>query len=261
MPPLPKQAGKSNQTTAVKTKLGLRTTGVGGEIVELQGGHIIRSTGQKDQHIKVCTAKGPKDRRVRLSANTAIQFYDVQDRLGNDRPSNAVDWLITKAKSAIDQHKNFERNHNQENVICSELRRFDEYPDEEIGDNQMGKFQNSNFLSDSVFFDGFGWPESSPVQTTSFLQTETINSQLLNYVSQRGTLQSSNKPPIHAWVDPFSGMDPHQTLAFHYPALMPGLNGFVFWKEFKVKKRNTMAFVKSRLLLPRILALIRLHCS
>uniref|UniRef100_A0A1J3DN83 Transcription factor TCP10 n=1 Tax=Noccaea caerulescens TaxID=107243 RepID=A0A1J3DN83_NOCCA len=76
---------------------------VGGEIVEVQGGHIIRATGRKDRHSKVFTSKGPRDRRVRLSAHTAIQFYDVQDRLGYDRPSKAVDWLIKKAKSAIDK--------------------------------------------------------------------------------------------------------------------------------------------------------------
>ncbi|CAJ1978511.1 unnamed protein product [Sphenostylis stenocarpa] len=77
--------------------------GGGGEIVEVQGGHIVRSTGRKDRHSKVCTAKGPRDRRVRLAAHTAIQFYDVQDRLGYDRPSKAVDWLIKKAKAAIDE--------------------------------------------------------------------------------------------------------------------------------------------------------------
>ncbi|XP_020098055.1 transcription factor PCF5-like [Ananas comosus] len=77
--------------------------GGGGEIVEVQGGHIVRSTGRKDRHSKVCTAKGPRDRRVRLSAHTAIQFYDVQDRLGYDRPSKAVDWLIKNAKDAIDK--------------------------------------------------------------------------------------------------------------------------------------------------------------
>ncbi|TKY66451.1 Transcription factor TCP3 [Spatholobus suberectus] len=76
--------------------------GGGGEIVEVQGGHIVRATGRKDRHSKVCTAKGPRDRRVRLAAHTAIQFYDVQDRLGYDRPSKAVDWLIKKAKAAID---------------------------------------------------------------------------------------------------------------------------------------------------------------
>lgn len=74
-----------------------------GEIVEVEGGHIVRSTGRKDRHSKVYTAKGPRDRRVRLSALTAIQFYDVQDRLGFDRPSKAVDWLIKKAKTSIDE--------------------------------------------------------------------------------------------------------------------------------------------------------------
>ncbi|KAI0492922.1 hypothetical protein KFK09_027198 [Dendrobium nobile] len=78
--------------------------GGGGEIVEVQGGgHIVRATGRKDRHSKVCTAKGLRDRRVRLSAHTAIQFYDVQDRLGYDRPSKAVDWLIKNAKPAIDR--------------------------------------------------------------------------------------------------------------------------------------------------------------
>ncbi|KAK2986632.1 hypothetical protein RJ640_004388 [Escallonia rubra] len=93
------QQQHQHRTTA--SRLGLRNSG--GEIVEVQGGHIVRSTGRKDRHSKVCTAKGPRDRRVRLSAHTAIQFYDVQDRLGYDRPSKAVDWLIKKAKSAIDE--------------------------------------------------------------------------------------------------------------------------------------------------------------
>nr|WDA53403.1 tcp transcription factor [Erycina pusilla] len=65
--------------------------------------HIIQETGRKDRHSKVCTAKGPRDRRVRLSAHTAIQFYDVQDRLGYDRPSKAIDWLMKNAKVAIDE--------------------------------------------------------------------------------------------------------------------------------------------------------------
>ncbi|KAL0290337.1 UNVERIFIED_CONTAM: Transcription factor TCP10 [Sesamum angustifolium] len=59
--------------------------------------------GKYERHSKVYTSKGPRDRRVRLSAHTAIQFYDVQDRLGYDRPSKAVDWLINKAKTAIDR--------------------------------------------------------------------------------------------------------------------------------------------------------------
>ncbi|XP_022984518.1 transcription factor TCP4 [Cucurbita maxima] len=97
---------ESHRQTSTSSRLGMRTGrggGGGGEIVEVQGGHIVRSTGRKDRHSKVCTAKGPRDRRVRLSAHTAIQFYDVQDRLGYDRPSKAVDWLMKKAKAAIDE--------------------------------------------------------------------------------------------------------------------------------------------------------------
>jgi hypothetical protein len=56
----------------------------------------------KERFCKVCAAKFPRDRRLRLSANTAIQFYDVQDRLGYERPSDAIDWLLEKAKAAIE---------------------------------------------------------------------------------------------------------------------------------------------------------------
>ncbi|CAA3008110.1 transcription factor TCP3-like [Olea europaea var. sylvestris] len=79
-----------------------KVKGAKGEIIEVHGGRVVRSTGGKDRHSKVCTASGLRDRRVRLSPNTAIQFYDVQDRLGYDRPSKAIDWLMKEAKAAID---------------------------------------------------------------------------------------------------------------------------------------------------------------
>lgn len=94
--------GETSQPSSSRVRL-RNNAAAAGEIVKVQGGHIVRSTGRKDRHSKVCTAKGPRDRRVRLAAHTAIQFYDVQDRLGYDRPSKAVDWLINKAKSAIDE--------------------------------------------------------------------------------------------------------------------------------------------------------------
>lgn len=72
------------------------------EATDGAGGRVVRATGRKDRHSKVRTARGPRDRRVRLSPATAIQFYDVQDRLGYDRPSKAIDWLIKEAKAAID---------------------------------------------------------------------------------------------------------------------------------------------------------------
>ncbi|CAL4927701.1 unnamed protein product [Urochloa decumbens] len=63
----------------------------------------VRASGGKDRHSKVYTAKGIRDRRVRLSVPTAIQFYDLQDRLGFDQPSKAIEWLINAAADAIDK--------------------------------------------------------------------------------------------------------------------------------------------------------------
>lgn len=62
---------------------------------------VSRASGGKDRHSKVLTSKGLRDRRVRLSVSTAIQFYDIQDRLGYDQPSKAVEWLIKAASEAI----------------------------------------------------------------------------------------------------------------------------------------------------------------
>ncbi|KAL6647833.1 hypothetical protein ACP70R_015270 [Stipagrostis hirtigluma subsp. patula] len=64
---------------------------------------VSRASGGKDRHSKVYTAKGIRDRRVRLSVSTAIQFYDLQDRLGVDQPSKAIEWLIKAAAAAIDK--------------------------------------------------------------------------------------------------------------------------------------------------------------
>ncbi|KAJ8449932.1 hypothetical protein Cgig2_029294 [Carnegiea gigantea] len=64
---------------------------------------VSRASGGKDRHSKVWTARGPRDRRVRLSVNTAIQFYDLQDRLGYEQPSKAVEWLIKAAADAINE--------------------------------------------------------------------------------------------------------------------------------------------------------------
>ncbi|XP_062204813.1 transcription factor PCF7-like [Phragmites australis] len=78
------------------------STPVDALVTAFGSGRIVRSAaGRKDRHSKVCTARGLRDRRVRLAAHTAIRFYDVQDRLGYDRPSKAVDWLIRNAQAAI----------------------------------------------------------------------------------------------------------------------------------------------------------------
>ncbi|GLJ40735.1 hypothetical protein SUGI_0842070 [Cryptomeria japonica] len=63
----------------------------------------VRSHGTKDRHSKVSTPKGIRDTRVRLSIPTAIQFYEVQHRLGFDHSSQVLDWLMSKARVAIDK--------------------------------------------------------------------------------------------------------------------------------------------------------------
>ena len=70
------------------------------------GGGIVWvswASGGKDRHSKVWTSKGLRDRRVRLSVTTAIKFYDLQDRLGYDQPSKAVEWLLKAAAKSIDE--------------------------------------------------------------------------------------------------------------------------------------------------------------
>ncbi|CAN4100371.1 unnamed protein product [Withania somnifera] len=64
---------------------------------------VSRTFGGKDRHSKVCTVKGLRDRRIRLSVPTAIQLYDLQDRLGLSQPSKVIDWLIDATKHDIDK--------------------------------------------------------------------------------------------------------------------------------------------------------------
>ncbi|KAK6913353.1 Transcription factor TCP subgroup [Dillenia turbinata] len=64
---------------------------------------VSRAFGGKDRHSKVCTVRGLRDRRVRLSVPTAIQLYDLQDKLGLNQPSKVVDWLLNAAKHEIDE--------------------------------------------------------------------------------------------------------------------------------------------------------------
>ncbi|KAM7471164.1 hypothetical protein LguiA_009347 [Lonicera macranthoides] len=60
---------------------------------------------KKDRHSKINTAKGPRDRRIRLSVDMARRFFGLQDLLGFDKPSYTVEWLLTNSKSAIKQLK------------------------------------------------------------------------------------------------------------------------------------------------------------
>jgi hypothetical protein len=124
------------------------STPVDALVTAFGSGRIVRSAaGRKDRHSKVCTARGLRDRRVRLAAHTAIRFYDVQDRLGYDRPSKAVDWLIRNAKAAIE-----------------------ELPDrpEEVPPTAEPEPTSEQVTSTSSY--GFGNPAGGTTMTNSFLQ-------------------------------------------------------------------------------------------
>lgn len=64
---------------------------------------VSRNFGGKDRHSKVCTVRGLRDRRIRLSVPTAIQLYDLQEKLGLSQPSKVVDWLLEASKNDIDK--------------------------------------------------------------------------------------------------------------------------------------------------------------
>nr|UOF76535.1 CYC/TB1-like protein [Canna indica] len=65
-----------------------------------RSGSHKRST-RKGRHSKICTAAGPRDRRMRLSIDVARSFFHLQDMLGFDKASKTVQWLLTMSKAAI----------------------------------------------------------------------------------------------------------------------------------------------------------------
>ncbi|XP_020976729.1 transcription factor TCP24-like [Arachis ipaensis] len=50
---------------------------------------------QKDRHSKIHISHGLRDRRVRLSSEIVRKFFDLQDMLEFDKPSNTLEWLFT----------------------------------------------------------------------------------------------------------------------------------------------------------------------
>lgn len=64
-----------------------------------------KRSSNKDRHSKICTSKGPRDRRMRLSLEIARSFFDLQDMLGFDKASKTVEWLFSKSRSAIKELK------------------------------------------------------------------------------------------------------------------------------------------------------------
>ncbi|XP_076915474.1 transcription factor TCP18-like isoform X2 [Bidens hawaiensis] len=60
-----------------------------------------KRSSKKDRHSKINTARGPRDRRMRLSLDVAKKFFHLQDMLGHAKASNTIEWLLVNARSAI----------------------------------------------------------------------------------------------------------------------------------------------------------------
>ncbi|ERN01781.1 hypothetical protein AMTR_s00224p00009210 [Amborella trichopoda] len=71
------------------------------ELWKMFGGIKLQKSRPESQHCSISSVWFAQ--RFRLSAHTAIKFYDLQVSLGYNRFSKGVDWLITRAKSAIDE--------------------------------------------------------------------------------------------------------------------------------------------------------------
>ncbi|KAI7731324.1 hypothetical protein M8C21_027138 [Ambrosia artemisiifolia] len=62
---------------------------------------VVGKSLRKDRHSKINTARGPRDRRMRLSLDVAKKFFKLQDMLGFDKASNTIEWLLTNSQQAI----------------------------------------------------------------------------------------------------------------------------------------------------------------
>lgn len=116
---------------------------------------VSRASGGKDRHSKVLTSKGLRDRRVRLSVGTAIQFYDLQDRLGYDQPSKAVDWLLKAADSSISELPSLNTLFPETPKQVSSEKRDSEYGNE-VEIQQNGSLSRSTCSSNSETSKGSG---------------------------------------------------------------------------------------------------------
>lgn len=76
----------------------------------------IRSS-KKDRHSKINTARGPRDRRMRLSLDVAKKFFGLQDMLQFDKASNTIEWLMMKSKAAIQDLKSKQLNDQSCSII------------------------------------------------------------------------------------------------------------------------------------------------
>lgn len=99
----------------------------------LNKGSMARRSGKKDRHTKIKTAKGLRDRRMRLSVQIARKFFDLQDRLGYDKASKTIEWLFSKSKKAINQLSSKASHDTQmkNSIVCKKCSKLIEISEEQ----------------------------------------------------------------------------------------------------------------------------------
>ncbi|MED6211799.1 hypothetical protein PIB30_076982 [Stylosanthes scabra] len=96
--------------------------GVGGGVPNFLSQKALGSSigTKKDRHSKIHTSQGLRDRRVRLSSEIARKFFDLQDMLEFDKPSNTLEWLFTKSENAIKELARSKHSCSGEKCSCCE---------------------------------------------------------------------------------------------------------------------------------------------
>ncbi|KAJ8540504.1 hypothetical protein K7X08_032491 [Anisodus acutangulus] len=99
-------------------------------------------TCKKDRHSKINTARGPRDRRIRLSIDIARKIFSLQDILRFEKASKAVEWLLIKSKSAIKELSRGplqQSNSASSTSECEVLSGIDESPSNNQNHKKNGK--------------------------------------------------------------------------------------------------------------------------
>ncbi|VVA21424.1 PREDICTED: mRNAion factor [Prunus dulcis] len=100
-------ADDHGQTTTTSTTLNIKMVDWDsnknhGEMMNMDQPQIPRRRPcKRDRHSKINTARGLRDRRMRLSLEVARKFFWLQDALHFDKASKTVEWLLIQATPEI----------------------------------------------------------------------------------------------------------------------------------------------------------------
>ncbi|XP_058732961.1 transcription factor TCP17-like [Vicia villosa] len=189
---------------------------------------VSRSLGGKDRHSKVCTIKGLRDRRIRLSVPTAIQLYDLQDRLGLSQPSKVVDWLLEVTQSDIEKLPPLDFSTQQQTLRYS-LQNPQQssfslgtgfYDHQFKGKEPENSAEKGNYYSSNYSSTGFPFPYTNnnldPSSTLSLSQFGGYHGNLFQQNSNGSAMQFSSSSNLT--VPNSSG---NSQLLFCPPSVMP----------------------------------------